>query len=101
MEIRVEVESKDPATDRFYPLIIATFTMVATFEGKVRHGTQRTHDMTNDTTRHDQRHDQRHDTTRHDQQHYTPDKRLSGAWWSSGGTGQQARPADRARETAL
>jgi acyl-CoA hydrolase len=36
MEIRVEVESKDPATDRYYPLIISTFTMVATFEGKVR-----------------------------------------------------------------
>lgn len=37
MEVRVEVESKDPASGTFYPLIIATFTMVATFEGKVLH----------------------------------------------------------------
>jgi acyl-CoA hydrolase len=70
MEIRVEVESKDPETDRFYPLIIATFTMVATFEGKVRHETQRAqHTARHDTTRHDTT---RHDTTRHDTTH-TPD----------------------------
>ncbi|KAL6075985.1 Thioesterase/thiol ester dehydrase-isomerase [Balamuthia mandrillaris] len=34
MEVRVDVESKDPDTGRFYPLILATFTMVATFEGR-------------------------------------------------------------------
>lgn len=36
MEVRIEVESKDPGTGSFYPLIISTFTMVATFEGKAR-----------------------------------------------------------------
>ncbi len=35
MEVRVELDAKDPATERFYPLVLATFTMVATFNGKV------------------------------------------------------------------
>jgi acyl-coenzyme A thioesterase 9 len=34
MEIRIEVQSKDPTTESFYPLILATFSMVATFDGK-------------------------------------------------------------------
>jgi len=35
MEVRVEVQSRDPTTMEFSPLVIATFTMVAMFDGKV------------------------------------------------------------------
>jgi len=34
MEVRVEVQSRDPTTMEFSPLVIATFTMVAMFDGK-------------------------------------------------------------------
>ena len=34
MEVRIDMESKDPVTHQFYPLILANFTMVATQGGK-------------------------------------------------------------------
>lgn len=34
MEVRIDMESKDPVTQQFHPLILANFTMVATQGGK-------------------------------------------------------------------
>eukprot|EP01120_Amphizonella_sp_Union-15-10_P017040 TRINITY_DN9325_c0_g1_i1.p1 TRINITY_DN9325_c0_g1~~TRINITY_DN9325_c0_g1_i1.p1 ORF type:complete len:421 (+),score=79.61 TRINITY_DN9325_c0_g1_i1:52-1314(+) len=34
MEVRINVHSQDPTTEQYDPLILATFTMVATFDGK-------------------------------------------------------------------